>query len=39
VLGPFSKELIFEKLRKEKFSLIIDETTDKKEFGSCGQIF
>jgi hypothetical protein len=28
VLGPFSKELIFEKLRKEKFSLIIDETTD-----------
>jgi hypothetical protein len=39
VLGPFSKELILEKLRKEKFSLIIDETTDKKEFGSCGQIF
>lgn len=28
VLGPFSNEYVYEKLRKTKFSLIIDETTD-----------
>lgn len=28
ILGPMAKDVIFEKLKKEKFSLIVDETTD-----------
>jgi hypothetical protein len=28
ILGPMTKDVTFEKLKKEKFSLIVDETTD-----------